>query len=363
MANNGYISSSGIDQVFTTGPYTGAIVTSSYSSGSTLLGPTISFYKAFISGSPDDPNTVDSIVPCSDTPEVFLRYRYDPIQCPTGNCLPPTIISAAVRRCLVATDYRYYLFFDSGSTNAVYSTIQYSTVSDFSFNTGSYAVTNSLNNYTSSIDISNLSLLPTKTNPVYFRIFNSCSLGGTSSYSPVVSASCQTTPPPTTTSFTVRLKNSMVGSNNTLYYTSNGSEFSLFGGNTVTLIISTLSSLTIPFRTLKPEGEVRTIICSGSSPSFNGSVSTTLNDNTLTYYGTTVNQSINNYTDNLYYNSEGTPDASVIVDRTNWSGTGLLELEFSDLVPSDNENPWYVPPEDDSIGIGGCFSQGIQYYC
>jgi hypothetical protein len=49
MANNGYVSSSGINQVFTTGPYTGAVVTSSYSSGSTLFGPTINFYQAFIS--------------------------------------------------------------------------------------------------------------------------------------------------------------------------------------------------------------------------------------------------------------------------------------------------------------------------
>jgi hypothetical protein len=48
MANNGYISSSGINQIFTTGPYSGSIVTSSYSSGSTLLGPTVTFYQAFI---------------------------------------------------------------------------------------------------------------------------------------------------------------------------------------------------------------------------------------------------------------------------------------------------------------------------
>lgn len=356
MANNGYISSSGINQVFTTGPYIGAIVTSSYSSGSTLLGPTITFYQAFISGSSDDSSsaTVNTIFPCSNNSnEIFQRYRYDPINCPVGDCLPPTIISAAVRTCLVATDFRYYLFFDSGSTNAVYSTIEYSTVSDFSFNTGSYVVTNSLNNYTSSINVGNLSLLPIKRNPVYFRIFNSCSLGGTSSYSPVVSASCQLAPPPTTTPFTVRLKNSMTGSNNTLYYTSNGSEFSLFGASTVNLTISTLSSLTIPFRTLKPDGSVSTIIVSGSSPSFNGSVTTQLNDNTLTYYGNTVYQSVNSYTSNVYYNSEGTPDASVIIDRTLWNGAGTLQIEFTDFVPLDDVNPWYY----EEIGIDGNPSQ------
>ena len=339
MANNGYISSSGIDQVFTTGPYIGAIVTSSYSSGSTLLGPTITFYQAFISGSDNDPNAVESIVPCSDVPEVFQRYYYDPINCPTGNCLAPTIISTAVAFCYRTDDYRYFLFFDSGSTSAIYSTIEYSTVSDFSFNTGSLVVTNSLSTYTSSIDVGNLPLLPLKSTPVYFRVFNSCSLG-LSPYSPVSSASCQTTPPPSTSPFNVRLKNSMIGSNNTLYYTHDGFEYSLFGGSTVNLVISTLSSLTIPFRTLKPEGTVSTIICSGSSPNFDGYVTTQLNDNTLTFIGTPVYQSVNTYTSNVYYNSEGTPDASVVVDRTLWSGGGVLQIDFTDFVPADSVNPW-----------------------
>ena len=352
MANNGYISSSGIDQVFTTGPYAGSIVTSSYSSGSVLLGPTISFYQAFISGAEDDPSAIESIVPCTDSPNVFQRYYFDPINCPTDDCLPPIALSATVRNCSKTVDYRYFFFFDSGSTNAAYSTIEYSTVSDFSFNTGSLVVTNSLSNYTSSIDLSgSLDLLPLKSTPVYFRVFNSCSvsLSGTSSYSNVVSASCTLAPPPPTPSFTVRLRNSMVGSNNTIYYTNNGSEFAIFGGNTVDLTISTLSSLNIPFRTLRPDGDVYTIIASGSSPTFNGFVTTQLNDSTQTYYGFTVIQSSNNYPSNLYYNSEGTPDASIVIDRTLWNGTGVLEINFTSFVPSDSNNPWYYFEE----GIGG----------
>jgi hypothetical protein len=345
MARNGYISSSGIDQVFTTGPYAGSIVTSSYSSGSTLLGPTITFYQAFISES------IDVIVPCTDPSgnyPIFERWFYDPINCPVGDCFPPTITSAAVRSCNRADDYRYYLFFDTGSNNAAYSTIEYSTNPNFTSNTGLLIVTNSLNNYTSSLNIGDLPLLPLKTTPVYFRVFNSCSvsLSGTSSYSNIVSASCQLVPPPSVLPFTVRLRNSMIGLNNTLYYTLNGNEFSLFGGSTVNLVIPTLSSLSIPFRTLKPEGEVRTIICSGSSPVFNGSVTTQLNDSTLTIINTPVYQSINSYTNNVYYNSEGTPDASVVVDRTLWSGDGVLEINFTDLIPAEAENPWYIyiPP-------------------
>ena len=336
MANNGYISSSGIDQVFTTGPYIGAIVTSSYSSGSTLLGPIATFYQPFISESRD------VIVPCTDPSgnyPIFKRWYYDPISCSIDGCLPPTIISAAVRNCSRLDDYRYWLFFNSGSTNAILSTIEYSTVSDFSFNTGSVIITNSLSTYTSSIDISNLPLLPLKATPVYFRVFDSCSLG-LSAYSNLVSASCQTTPPPTNSPFTVRLRNSMIGSNNTVYYTHEGVEYSLFGGATVNLVMQTLSTLNIPFRTLKPEGDVRTIICSGSSPIFNGSVTTQLNDSTPTFIGTTVYQSVNTYTSNVYYNSEGTPDASVTIDRSLWSGTGLLEINFTDFVPADGANPW-----------------------
>jgi hypothetical protein len=353
MARNGYISSSGIDQVFTTGPYAGSIVTSSYSSGSTLLGPTISFYQTFLS---------ESIIPCNNitdsnlqqgvSSDIFLRYYYDPIECPVGDCFPPTITSAVPVTCVNAIDYRYWLFFDSGSTNALYSTIEYSTVSDFSFNTGSVIVTNSLSTYTSSINIGNLSLLPTKLNPVYFRIFNSCSLGGTSSYSPVISASCQLVPPPSVSPFTVRLKNSMIGDNNTLYYKNNSIEYALFGGTTVNLTIPTLSSLQINFTTLQLDGFVHTIIAS-SSFTFNGSVTTTLIDDTPDYFGDIINQSINTYPGNLYYNSSGTPDAAVVVDRTNWNGSGLIEIDFTSQTPVNEDNPWFYILQDVQAAEGG----------
>lgn len=353
MANNGYISSSGIDQRFTTGPYSGSIVTSSYSSGSTLLGSTITFYQPFISGAIGDNNAVNFLSPCGT---LFQRWYSDPINCPTGDCLPPSIISAAVANCN-RFNYNYFLFFNSGSTNAAYSTIEYSTLPDFSFNTGSLVVTNSLNTYTSSIDIGNLELLPLRNTPVYFRIFNSCSLGGTSSYSPIISASCQETPPPPISPFTVRLKNSMVGGNNTLYYRTGPTEFAILGGNSVNLTISTLSSLSISFRTLRPDGFVSTIIVSGSSPSIDGFVTTVLNDDTPTYFGDIVYQSVNNYPSNLYYNPTGTPDAGVIVDRTLWSNDGLIELDFTSLTPPNNANPWFYSIQDiEDQGGGGIIS-------
>lgn len=341
MANNGYISSSGINQVFTTGPYAGSVVTSSYSSGSTLLGPIINFSESFISG------TVDILSPCS---ALFQRYYYDPINCPIGNCLAPIALSATVANC-TNYDYKYYFYFNSSSVAAEYSTIECSIFSDFSSNVGSLIVTNSIG-YTNPIDISTLGLFPIKTSNVYFRVFNSCSISGTSNYSNIVSASCQTPPPPTTSPFTVRLKNSMTGINNTIYYTYNNTEYSLFGGNNVDLIIFDLNPLSLAFRTLQPDNQVYIAIVSGSSTTLNGYVITTLNDNTLTYYGTTVNQSTNNYPYNLYFNTEGTPDASISVDRSSWSGAGIIEIDFTSNIPSDNDNPWYYV----SSGGGGIIS-------
>lgn len=329
MANNGYISSSGINQIFTTGPYKGSVVTSSYSNDNTLSGPIINFAQSFI------PGVIDELSTCNDT---FQRYYYDPINCPIGNCLAPIALSATVANC-TNYDYNYYFYFNSSSVAADYSTIEYSTFSDFSSNTGSLIVTNSVG-YANPINVSNLGLLPIKTSNVYFRVFNSCSINGTSSYSNIVSASCQTSPPPTTPTFTVRLKNSMVGSNNALYYTYNGTEYVLFGGNTVNLNITTLSSLNIPFRTLFPYDNVYTVIATASSTAFNGFVTTILNENTLTFYGETVNQSTNTYPYNLYYNTEGTPDASITIDRSLWNDSGLIEIEFTNLIPSEENNPW-----------------------
>ena len=337
MANNGYISSSGINQIFTTGPYTGSVVTSSYStSGDILFGPTINFFQSFISG------TIDEISTCND---VFKRYYYDPINCPPGDCLAPTALSATVANC-TNYDYKYYFYFNSSSAAAEYSTIEYSTFSDFSSNTGSLIVTNSVG-YTNPINISNLGLLPIKTSNVYFRVFNSCSINGTSSYSNIVSASCQTPPPPTTPTFTVRLKNNILNSNNALYYTYNGTEYVLFGRNTVKqdgttsdLNITTLSSLDIPFKTLFPDNNVYTVIVRDPSTALNGFVTTILNDSTPTFYGEIVNQSTNTYPYNLYYNTEGTPDASITIDRSLWNNSGLIEIEFTNRTPLTENNPW-----------------------
>jgi len=342
MANTGYISSSGINQIFTTGPYSGSIVTSSYASGGILLGPTISYYEEFISGSEEDTGSINFIEKCDNL--IFERYYFDPILCPLGDCISPTIIAIGTLNC-ENYNFDYILTYNSGSTNAEYSTIEYSTISDFSFNTGSLIVTNSIG-LTSSINVSNLSLLPLPSTPVYFRIFNSCSIGGTSMYSNIESSSCLPTPEPITPSFTIRLKNT---SGNIIYYINDNLEYSLFNNTQTDIFLNDLNPKTIPFRTLLPDNEVRTIFISGSTPSFNGLVISSLNDDTPTYNGDIIFQSTNNYPSNFLYNTEGTPDASIIIDRSSWNNPGLLEFNFSSL--NSFENPWADPQLNEGIGF------------
>ena len=193
MANTGYISSSAINQVFTSGPYSGSFVTSSFSSGSTLNGPTLNYKQLFISG------TIESLAPCATLP-IYSRVAYDPIACPPGGCAIPILTSAALSSSCTATyDYKYNITYNSSSIAALYTKIQYSTTADFSSNVATSSFITNSNPTIPPININNLPSLPSSNyTTVYFRAFNSCSVGTTSSYSNILSASC-VVPPPTTT--------------------------------------------------------------------------------------------------------------------------------------------------------------------
>jgi hypothetical protein len=188
--NTGYISSSGIRQVFTTGPFSGSVVTSSYSNGTNLFGPTINFTQNFISG------TLESITPCISNSSTYLIYYQNTASCAISGCFAPTLVSAAPVTCDLETwQAEYSLTYNSASANASYTIVQYGPWSDFSY----YAtriINNSLPftlplNYFSDGN-------GTYTEPqdiVYFRAYNSCSNGSTSSYSNIITASCEVPPP------------------------------------------------------------------------------------------------------------------------------------------------------------------------
>ena len=65
MAKTGYVINQGIQQVFTSGPFSGSLVTSSYSLNNSLVGPIIDTRQSFISG------TLDIIYNCSS---IYNRY-------------------------------------------------------------------------------------------------------------------------------------------------------------------------------------------------------------------------------------------------------------------------------------------------
>jgi len=186
MANTGFISSSGIIQVFTSGPYSGSIVTSSYSDGINLFGNIINTSQSFISG------TVDFIIPCETEGNIingvnyFERYYFNPIQCPPlGFCFPPTFISASRNTCVDRDPSIYNIIYNSGSSTADYTIIEYSTSNNFNI-TGSTILDNS--NLTSSIEVLINGFKPQFDAPVYFRAYNSCSNDTISSNSNVVIA-------------------------------------------------------------------------------------------------------------------------------------------------------------------------------
>ena len=215
-----YQSSSAIDQKFTSGPI-GAPVDRSFSNTSGILfGPSVNFEKKFVSGSDAeegqpgyDPNAVNSIPDCNGN--YYNRIFENPTLCPPGNCTIPTLISAALSSsCDAIYDYKYNVTYNSGSSDAKFTKIQYSSRPNFI-----NSATSSINNESLSrppINISNLNPPPLNGyTTVYFRAFNECSNGNTSSYSNVLTASCIAPPPPTYEEFYINIINQ---TDNGIYY-------------------------------------------------------------------------------------------------------------------------------------------------
>jgi len=189
-----YLSSSGIDQKFTSGPYSGNLVKRSfYNPSGTAFGEFINYFQGFISGS------LDSLSPCLNTP-IFYRLSENYILCPPGGCDIPELVTVALSSSCKATyDYKYNVAYISASIDALYTKIQYSTTSDFSSNTATSSWINNSSISIPPININNLPQIPANgSTSVYFRAFNSCSNGSTSSYSNIKSYICPTAPPSST---------------------------------------------------------------------------------------------------------------------------------------------------------------------
>jgi len=183
MANSGYITSSGIQQIFTSGPFIGTEVTSSYMVDGISFGPIIDLKQPFISGS------IDTLY---ESNTLFSRYYQDLITCPPNGCNIPIIVN--INPICNPYNYLYYVgsTYLSGSIIPEFTVIEYSISDNFNINTGSYTQDNSSPSIPP-IDVSNLSYLPTAYTNVYFRAYSICgdiTSSLTSSYSNIYSSSC-----------------------------------------------------------------------------------------------------------------------------------------------------------------------------
>jgi hypothetical protein len=181
--NTGYISSSGIQQVFTSGPFSGSLVTSSYSNGSTLFGPTVNFTYGFL-------GPLDKIYPCTNPRILYQAYYENTASCAVSGCFAPTITSVTPYNCDGNWQSEYNITYDSASTNSTYTVIEYGPNIDFVYETAYQIITNSsplilpLSYYDATgYNVERAQLM-------YFRAYNSCSNGSTSGYSNTFTASC-----------------------------------------------------------------------------------------------------------------------------------------------------------------------------
>lgn len=185
--NTGYVSHSGVQQVFTTGPYSGSVVTSSYSNGTNLFGPTLNFTQNFTSSS-------DKFEFCNGSP--FQPYFEDTASCPISGCFAPIITSVEPATCDIDSwNNEYIISYNSASANATYTVIEYGPY-EFFEGYATHIYTNSsptilpLNYFNDS----GFEIYPG--DPMFFRAYNSCSNGATSSYSDTISTTCDVVEPP-----------------------------------------------------------------------------------------------------------------------------------------------------------------------
>jgi hypothetical protein len=323
--STGFVSSSAIQQNFISGPYSGSKVTSSYSNGTNLNGPIIDFKQLFVSG------TVDNLFIC-DT--VYFRINYDPTVCPPGGCTIPVLTLATPYDCnLFSGDYS--VAYNSGSTTAFYTYIQYSTDPTFASNVTASRITNS-SPLILPINVDDLPSPPASYyTSVYFRAYNSCSGGfGTSSFSNIIEANCDTPPVPVYSPFTVQIKN----------YSTVSIRYKAIGGSVITIANNQSASYSFSDQTtsfkvtlggtpilLDPNsvGNYDYIVNVSSSNAVNYNVSTTVTpllSNTL-YLPTTINSGYTGLGTNVFYDVDASSisyDVEMSIDRNTYTPGGTI---------------------------------------
>jgi len=333
MAKTGYLTSSGIQQVFNTGPLSGSVVTSSYSVGSTFFGPTVNFNQSFISG------TIDDIVPCDVNPQIFYRYYLDPL---CAACITPILISGNTE-CIDNYNFNYFITRSSVNPIDIPTTfIYWSTTPDFSFNTGSLVLDNTIDGENLIINISSslTSPVPNNSTPIYFRANNSCDLGLSSSFSNTLIISCNNSIPTSSYSnFTLEIENSFFGAFY-IQYAYNGVNYNIPLNQSSSIIFST-ETLSIPVKIIGlTEQSDNTIFINKIEGNIEGVVATVITDR---------NSNITNITAPAEYpgtaivnidNNISTIDLIIDIDRNAFTNNGKIKVDITSTPPFD---PLLIP--------------------
>lgn len=325
--NTGYVSSSGIIQTFNSGPYSGSAVTSSYSDGTILFGTALNFTESFVSG------TNDFIIKCVNE---YSRYYLDTTQCsPPAFCIAPTLLTADPVNCLDQINWTssYTVTYDSSSNSSSYTVIDYGPYPNFA----DYATKIIANPSSGSLTVNtfdDLGIYTTPTTNVYFRAYNSCSNGATSSYSNIISASCIEPPAPEYSPLTIQFQNL---SGEPVKYTYNGVSYNV-NTNITRTFTSSLTEFNLDFSILGNSNYAGVTDLNGYYV-YNMRVtgSNVLLGNIITSVtpqidsGNYLSSLVNSYTpasDLLFVSDaeEITTDVSVYIDRSNYTPAATIKL-------------------------------------
>jgi len=187
MANTGYKINPQVIQIFTTGPSSGSIVTSS-------------FTVTFDSGS--------DFISSSLCNQLFYYKTYDPYNCVVPSlCIPPILGSVTSQYCNSSYNYVYQFVLDAGTGSLPGIRVEYSlnssftgevkgtTITDYSgsiLSPLSVNISNGLTNRTETSSSGLISLPLNQYTPVYFRSYTICSGSNSSSYSNIQNYQCPT---------------------------------------------------------------------------------------------------------------------------------------------------------------------------
>jgi len=185
MANTGYKINPKVIQVFTTGPSSGSIVSSS-------------FTTTFDSGS--------GFTSASLCNEYYYYKVYNPYDCAVvGLCIPPIIHTISVQNCEIGYDYVYQFALEAGPDPVPNLRVEYSLNSDFSGEVKGTTITDYVGSTIAPLDVnistgltnraetssSGLISLPlNQYDSVYFRAYSICSGSNSSSYSSIQEGKC-----------------------------------------------------------------------------------------------------------------------------------------------------------------------------